>query len=134
MKLPKKIKGIFLHCSDSDISDHDDISVIDRWHKERGWNGVGYSWFCKNDGTLQIGRQEYETQAAVRGYNKEYIHICFSGRKFFTDDQFNSVVKLCKNLMFAYNLDIHDIKCHYEVTPNKTCPNFSIESFRERFK
>jgi N-acetylmuramoyl-L-alanine amidase len=128
------VKGIVLHCSDSDLPEHDDISVIDEWHLERGWSGVGYHWFCNSLGDLQIGRQEYEEAAAAYGFNNGYVHICLSGRVNFNEDQFDSVVKLCKNIMAAYDLNLDQIYGHYMLNRHKTCPNFDIEEFKMRFQ
>lgn len=64
----RNIDLIVLHCSDSSNSDHNDISVIDAWNKDRGFlrkripaNAVnkqeksgGYHFFIKKDGTIQL--------------------------------------------------------------------------------
>jgi hypothetical protein len=35
----RAIKQIIIHCSDSEFGN---VIQIDRWHRERGWKGIGY--------------------------------------------------------------------------------------------
>ena len=57
------MSNIILHCSDSNNAKHDDVSIINQWHKEKGWNSCGYHYFIKKNGELQTGRFEDEIGA-----------------------------------------------------------------------
>lgn len=116
-------EGIIIHCSDSPQGRGDDASTIDRWHKERGWTGIGYHYVILEDGLIQEGRPLGTKGAHARGYNN-YIGICLIGVDAFTDAQFTSLALLCKAL------DVEDIKGHYDVSTTKTCPNFDVELFK----
>jgi|PlaIllAssembly_1097288.scaffolds.fasta_scaffold482289_1 hypothetical protein len=128
--LERKIDKIILHCSDSDIPQHDDIKIIDIWHKSKGWNSVGYHYFIKYIGDLQIGRPLSQIGAHCYGENATSIGICLSGKKQFSDAQFDTLYKLCKNLMDVFNLKMDDIYGHNEFNEIKTCPNFNVKNFR----
>ncbi len=52
---------------------------IDQWHRERGWNGIGYNVVIRFDGTIEQGRNPNKIPAAVQGLNKTTYHLCFSG-------------------------------------------------------
>jgi len=52
---------------------------IDQWHRERGWNGIGYNVVIRFDGTIEKGRDPNKIPAAVPGLNKTTYHLCFSG-------------------------------------------------------
>ncbi len=52
---------------------------IDRWHRERGWDGIGYNVVIRFDGTIEKGRDPNRIPAAVQGLNKTTYHLCFSG-------------------------------------------------------
>lgn len=52
---------------------------IDRWHKERGWDGIGYNVVIRFDGTIEQGRDPNKIPAAVVGLNATTYHVCFSG-------------------------------------------------------
>lgn len=127
----RNINLIILHCSDSDIPSHDKISVIREWHLARGWKNVGYHYFIRKCGTIDTGRPEDEIGAHCKGFNKNSIGICLSGRSEFTEQQFLSAASLVLKLMDKYNLGLIDIVGHNEFS-KKTCPNFKIEEVTKR--
>ena len=75
----RKINDIIIHCSATKEGVDIDIAEIDKWHKKRGFKKVGYHYFIKIDGTLQVGRQEEEIGAHVQGHNDDSIGICYAG-------------------------------------------------------
>jgi len=75
------VDRVFLHCSASDHANHDNVATMDRWHRERGWSGVGYHLFIRKDGTLEDGRDLERTPAAQSGHNRGSIAICLHGLK-----------------------------------------------------
>jgi len=125
----RTIKKVIIHCSDSDIDSHDDISVIRDWHvNENGWSDVGYHYFIQKNGNVQIGRNEKTIGAHCRGYNRESIGICLHGKykEEFTNDQFTALAILVEDILRRYNLDIDDIYGHKAFDKKKSCPNFSV--------
>jgi len=146
----RKIDTIFLHCSDSAYGD---VLVIDQWHKQRGWKTVGYHYIILNgrpfkdvrfidflDGQVQPGRalnddpifSANEVGAHVAGRNATSLGICLIGTIRFTSAQFIAARKICLSLVHRFQLNIADVKGHYE-DPNsgKTCPNIPMDCFRE---
>lgn len=118
----RQIKKVFLHCSASDNPAHDDIKVIKKWHLERGFRDVGYNYYVKKNGEIQIGRNIEITPAAQAGHNTGSVAICCGGLKDFTEVQMNSLVNLCDQINEAIEgVTFHG---HCEVEPNKTCPVF----------
>lgn len=121
---PKRsIKRVFIHCSASDNPKHDDISVIRKWHLERGFSDVGYHYFIKFDGTIQAGRPIEVSPAAQEGNNANTIAICLAGLtvEAFTQAQFDALRGLCSSIHRALpNVTFHG---HCEVSP-KSCPVF----------
>ena len=70
LEKPKRaITKVFLHCSASNRPNHDDVEVIRTWHKLRGWSDVGYHYFIRTDGKIQIGRDIEQKPAAQAGHN-----------------------------------------------------------------
>jgi N-acetylmuramoyl-L-alanine amidase len=120
-----KIKYITIHCSDSDIDSHDYISVIERWHKARGFKCIGYNYFIRNGGSIEEGRAEGEILAHAKGHNKGHIAICLHGRNKFTDAQEMSLANLIRNIMDRH--DIEKIYYHNELNKYKTCPNVKYD-------
>ena len=125
------IKKVYIHISDSDNPYHDDIKIIDEWHKARGWKKVGYHLFIKSDGSAQIGRQFFEQGAHVKDHNENTLGICLHGRSI-NRVQRKELIKWCLNLAHAYRLDSADFMGHYETDNLKTCPNMDMIFFRKQ--
>lgn len=123
----RKISKVFIHCSASDHAAHDDISVIRKWHLDRGWSDVGYHYFIKKNGDLQLGRDLERTPAAQRGFNLWSIAICVHGleKNLFTVEQFETLKSLCGLIKVAYNNEV-TFHGHCEVS-SKTCPVFDYK-------
>ena len=114
---------VIIHCSDSPQGRGDDAETIHAWHKERGFDGIGYHYVILEDGTIQNGRPEFWSGAHAKGHNKA-IGICLIGEDEFTPAQFISLEKLLKDN--GYEAD--EVVGHYKVS-KKTCPNFNVETF-----
>lgn len=58
-----------------------DFSVedIDRWHRDRGMNGVGYHYVIRLDGSVEKGRSEEKVGAHCLGWNERSVGICYIG-------------------------------------------------------
>jgi N-acetylmuramoyl-L-alanine amidase len=128
----RKIRLLIIHCSDSDHPKHDNIDIINRWHLERGFTGVGYQYFIRTDGLLEIGRPMRDPGAHCKGFNHSSVGICLSGKEVFTKAQFDTLEKLCINLMDIFELEAKDILGHSELNDGKSCPNFDIQAFRQK--
>lgn len=120
----RTVNRVFIHCSASDNPKHDDVSVIRKWHKERGFADVGYHFYIKKDGEIQPGRNIEATPAAQAPHNQNTIAICCGGLKDFTESQFTALRRICR--------EIHDeipeatFHGHCEVS-DKTCPVFDYK-------
>ena len=136
MKL-RTIDKVIIHCSDSDVPAHDDISVIRKWHLARGFKDVGYHFvICKKAHyEIQRGRSIDEEGAHCKYYNEGSIGICLTGRKEFAQGQFRQ----CKFLLMQLSLilgknflqwtgkeDFSTMFPHHFFNKQKTCPNFDI--------
>ena len=125
-KPSRNVNTVFVHCSASDNPDHDDVSVIRKWHLERGWSDVGYHYFIKKDGTVQKGRSLERNPAAQKGHNTGSIAICVHGleKDKFTGASLNSLKMLCEEINKSYrDISFHG---HCEVS-SKTCPVFDYK-------
>lgn len=124
----RELKQIIIHHSDSDVSSHQDISVIEQWHKERGFKKVGYHFFITWDGRVQKGRDIEEVGAHTLGQNEDSISICLGGRYKFTDDQFQALKALIFDIFWTYGY--LPIFPHSFYNKEKICPGFL---FKDQF-
>lgn len=122
----RKVSKVFLHCSASDNPVHDDISIIESWHLQRGFSEVGYHFFIKKDGTIQFGRSLEKVPAAQQGHNAGTIAICTHGLKDFTEESLMAVQTLCEEINHAYDGKI-TFHGHREVS-SKTCPVYDYKT------
>ncbi|APF16990.1 N-acetylmuramoyl-L-alanine amidase family 2 [Caldithrix abyssi DSM 13497] len=141
----REIRKIIIHCTDSQWGN---VEIIDRWHKERGWDGVGYHYLIlnsyptyrslkdrrpepENDGLIKEGRDLEKIGAHCRGHNLDSIGIALVGVNTFSKAQIYSLQKLIKVLLKQFHLSINNVYGHYEFDNRKSCPNLDMEWFRE---
>ena len=76
----KKVEKIIIHCSATREGDDSiNAEVIDRWHKKRGWKGIGYHFLVLIDGSIETGRMINKCGAHTKGLNCSSISICYVG-------------------------------------------------------
>jgi N-acetyl-anhydromuramyl-L-alanine amidase AmpD len=136
---------IVVHCSatgpDTDIGAAD----IARWHRQRGFDTIGYHFVIRRNGTRETGRPENTVGAHVRGHNLNSIGVCLAGGtnatgkpdNNFTAAQFASLEALLNELRGRYpkariygHRDLSpDKNGDGKITPNefiKACPSFDV--------
>lgn len=127
----RQIHKIVVHCSDSDRPSHDNIETIRAWHKERGWDDIGYHYVITQNGGLFVGRKEWEIGAHVKGHNADSLGICLTGgpKTIASDAQRKALDILLQKLCRQYNLTKLDIIAHRDLDPGKLCPIFDLHAF-----
>lgn len=74
----RETSRIVIHHSAS--AGNETAAVIHGWHRDRGWNGIGYHYVIRKDGTIERGRPEEMVGAhAGRQGNWNSIGICVDG-------------------------------------------------------
>lgn len=69
IKPNRRIDRVFVHCSASDVPEHDSVKTIEEWHLARGFTDIGYHFFIHKNGNVSPGRDIEKTPAAQRGHN-----------------------------------------------------------------
>lgn len=138
----RKIEKIIIHCSASIFGDRD---LIEEWHQERGWNGIGYHFVVLNgysksfsefneddNGRVEIGRDPEVEGAHCYGQNLDSLGVCLIGDKTFTDRQLLvSLPNLLMDLFEKYSLSINSIYGHRQFNKDKSCPNLDMDVYRD---
>ena len=75
----RAIEELVVHCSATPAGKPFRAADIDRWHREQGWNGIGYHYVITLDGSIEPGRDLEEAGAHVAGHNRNSIGICYIG-------------------------------------------------------
>jgi len=101
-----KSKAVIHHTASHDVS----AAEIDRWHKARGWDGIGYHFLIRENGDIEYGRPLNKEGAHSVGRN-HYVGIALCGYDTFTDAQKESLEWLLKDL------GVQEIEPHHEKCP-----------------
>ncbi|MGM9777402.1 MAG: N-acetylmuramoyl-L-alanine amidase [Prevotella sp.] len=75
----RKITEIIVHCSATAEGYDFCAADIDRWHRAQGWNGIGYHFVVRLDGTVENGRPIEKVGAHCAGKNATSIGVCYIG-------------------------------------------------------
>lgn len=126
----RKINEIIVHCTATAEGKNFKAADIDRWHKAKGWNGIGYHHVVDLDGTVEPGRPENEVGAHCLKHNANSIGVVYVGglasdvktpKDTRTPQQKAALVKLLTELKNRYpNATIHG---HRDFAA-KACPSF----------
>lgn len=125
----RKIDKLIVHCTATKEGQDVDVNTIRQWHKERGFNDIGYHYVIYRDGTIHKGRVEDVIGAHVTGQNTNSIGICYVGgldeygnpKDTRTPEQKKSLEAILRALKKRYpNATIYG---HRDFA-NKACPSF----------
>lgn len=75
----RNIDKIIIHCTATPRGRHVTVADVDRWHRARGFNGIGYHYLIYLDGTIHKGRPLEQVGAHCRGHNATSIGIAYVG-------------------------------------------------------
>ena len=85
------------------------VADINKWHKEKGWSGIGYHYVILANGDIKEGRSILKNGAHKRGSN-HLVGVALVGYDEFSKLQKESLVKLLKKLN-TKELETHHDKC-----------------------
>jgi N-acetylmuramoyl-L-alanine amidase len=142
---------IVVHCSATGPQADIGVAKITQWHKQRGFDTIGYHYVIRRDGTRETGRPESTIGAHVRGHNSNSIGICLAGgvdargkpQNNFTLAQFATLETLLRELKERYPRA--RILGHRDLSPDKNgdgritsdefikaCPSFNVKEWLEQ--
>ena len=75
----RKINLIVVHCSATREGTLLPPDALDRIHRQRGFNGTGYHYYIRCDGTIYFTRPIEHIGAHAKGFNAHSIGICYEG-------------------------------------------------------
>lgn len=141
MNRRKATTMIILHCSATREGQDVKAADIKRWHKDRGFDDIGYHYVIDLDGTIEKGRDEALVGAHCKGYNATSIGICYVGgcdknmkpKDTRTPEQRRSMLSLVRKLVNKYKIPVTQIWAHHDFNKHKACPSFDISEFRKDY-
>lgn len=141
MNRRKATTMIILHCSATREGQDIKAETIKQWHKERGFDDIGYHYVIDLDGTIEKGRDESLVGAHCKGHNATSIGICYVGgcdknmkpKDTRTPEQRRSMLSLVRKLVNKYKIPVTQIWAHHDFNRHKACPSFDISEFRKEY-
>jgi N-acetylmuramoyl-L-alanine amidase len=128
----RTINKIIVHCSATPEGRDVTVADIDRWHRQRGFRGIGYHFVIYLDGTIHSGRPIEQIGAHCYGHNNHSIGICYIGglapdgktpKDTRNEPQKSALISLISDLRRQFpNATLHG---HREFA-NKACPCFDV--------
>ena len=124
---------IIIHCSAVGPGQQSSASDINRWHRARGWKGIGYHYVVRRDGTVEEGRPLEQVGSHCQYHNRHSIGICYEGglnaegrpEDTRTKAQKAAMRKLLERLHVQFPKAL--IVGHNVFNPMKTCPCFNAQ-------
>lgn len=128
----RKINEIILHCTATTEGLPVSIQTIDKWHKNRGFAGIGYHYLIGIDGSVYVGRGLAYAGAHCKGHNANSIGVAYVGgighdgrpKDTRTHEQRVAMLELVERLARTYKAEVHG---HNEYS-NKACPCFDVKA------
>ena len=75
----RKIDLIVIHCSATRVDRTLTAFDLETLHRRRGFNGTGYHYYIRKDGTTLLTRPIERIGAHAKGFNASSIGICYEG-------------------------------------------------------
>ena len=75
----RNITMIVIHCSAVPTWQESSAADIDRWHRAKGWKGIGYHYVVRRDGSVETGRPLERIGSHCLYHNEHSIGICYEG-------------------------------------------------------
>ena len=132
-----KTDTIVIHCTQTPADMDFGVDKVTTWHKNRGFDTIGYHYLIKRDGTLEVGRDEDLVGAHAVQVNGTSIGVALVGggnvdmgwENNFLPEQFDTLKQIISRL--KENYDITKIIGHYQVDDKKKCPSFDVPKWLE---
>lgn len=134
-KSTRTITHIVVHCTATKEGYSFTAKDIDKWHKSKGWKGIGYNYVVRLNGQVEDGRDVNIIPSHVLGYNETTIGVVYIGglddnmqpKDTRNEAQKVALTKLLTELKKIYPKAI--IQGHRDFPKvNKACPCFDAKT------
>ena len=132
--IPRLINEIIIHCTDTPPRSDIGIKEIDVWHRQKGYDEIGYHIVIRLNGTIEFGRAINKVGAHCKGHNSYSIGICYVGGQDVFGNRCDTRTPQQKEALaivldfLTRALPITKIHGHKYYNDKKLCPCFDVES------
>lgn len=129
----RTINDIIIHCTATPAWMPVSVQDIDAWHREMGFDEIGYHFVVTQDGTIYKGRDFNKIGAHCSGHNRGSIGIAYcggideTGQPADTRSEAQKVAlkALADGLAIVFGASIHG---HNQYNQDKACPCFNVQT------
>ena len=130
----RTINKIIIHCTATPEGRAHTVADVDAWHRQRGFNGIGYHYLIGLNGEVWTGRAIEKAGAHTEGYNAASIGIAYVGgmdkemknpKDTRTQAQKDSLARLIKELVIKFPKA--EVYGHRDFA-KKACPSFDARN------
>jgi N-acetylmuramoyl-L-alanine amidase len=75
----RRINKIIVHCTATPEGRPVTVNDVDKWHRRRGFDCIGYHYLIGLNGEVWPGRNIERAGAHCTGYNGDSIGVCYVG-------------------------------------------------------
>lgn len=132
----RKIDEIILHCTATPADMIVTVAMVDAWHRQRKYDGIGYHFLVQQDGRILQGRSLVLAGAHCKDHNDYSIGIAYVGglhpENYAPADtrtvaQRSALRVLLQKLLQEF--PITKISGHYQYAA-KACPCFDVSEYQ----
>ncbi len=130
----RKITQVIIHCSATPEGKDYTVEDIDRWHRDRGFDCIGYHYVIYRDGSVHKGRDVAKIGAHCKGQNANSVGVCYIGgmtadNKQAKDTRTPQQKAALRALVAQLKQEYPGIAVHgHNEYANKACPCFNVQT------
>ena len=134
MSRRKETNYIVIHSTHTKPNANISIRTVDEWHRKRGLLKVGYHFFIKRGGIIEVGRNPNDIGAHTKEQDSDSVSICLAGglntrgitAPDYTEGQLESLFVLAMTLKHMY--PAAEVVGHRDLSATE-CPSFNVKEW-----
>lgn len=130
----RTIDEIIVHCTATEAGLDFAVETIDKWHRDKGYDEIGYHFIIHPDGRIERGRDINKAGAHCYGHNAKSIGIAYIGGlrngKAADTRTIQQQLALAHLILILEEIfpTIKKVSGHNEYS-NKACPCFNVRQW-----
>ena len=134
MSRRKETNYIVIHSTLTKPNSNINIRTVDEWHRKRGLLKVGYHFFIRRDGCIEVGRGPNDIGAHTKDHDSDSVSVCMAGglntrgvtAPDYSKEQLESLFVLIKTLKYMYS--DAQVVGHRDLSKTD-CPSFDVKEW-----
>ena len=128
----REINLIVVHCTATKSWMDVRADDVDRWHRQRGFLGIGYHFLITLDGDIEVGRPLAQVGAHCRGHNAHSVGVAYVGGLDAKGCAADTRTDAQKQALTALLQRLRQLFPQAEIAPHsrfaaKACPCFDVD-------